>query len=390
MTTICINLKAHIHTELNTYSFFDIGQSKAYVDDLDTRIRVEKLCDNYYLPRNNQVLDLIARYPDRMKVSYTISGVTLELLERYRPDVIASFKELGSTGNVEFVCQPYYHSLSLLYMENHFKYQVSLHRNKIKELFGVESHVMANTAFTYHNKMAGIAAELGLVGVAGQRSNSAKEDAYIYNLPNASGVKCLLHHDKLVNDWKEWSFRPVNNHWGRQLACREHLLNIFMDFEQLSAEGEPTFYYHFFEELESILQEPNLQLATMSEVIANASEFISNEGSLSSEPDGQQEYIETTGNFMQKDAIAKLYELENLVIKAGDKELLHLWSQLQDCSYFNNMSIVLSDNNTAIKSPYDHYINFMNIISDLELRLNYVVDMHDLTLNEQKQHLKSI
>jgi alpha-amylase len=39
----------------------------------------------------------------------------LEQLEQYAPEVIDSFKELAATGCVEFLAEPYAHSLSSVF-----------------------------------------------------------------------------------------------------------------------------------------------------------------------------------------------------------------------------------------------------------------------------------
>lgn len=394
MTTICLNLRTHLPTKLDSYSFFDIGQSISYIDQKRTIELINETADIYYLPRNYQMLDLISSFPDKMKISYTISGITLELLEKHRPDVIESFKALANTGNVEFVCQSYYNSLSSIYMEDHFKYQVELHRSKIRELFGLEAKVIANTEFIYTHKLGTIADEMGLDGLLSINQEISKQGLNVFQSPYVHSVKCLSNNENLLKDWKEWSFTPANTQWGRNLACQGQLLNVFADYKDLGPENSHHFYYQFFEHLSDILEDSDTQFGSLSNVLEDERLEMADEKHLISVFKNKKHNSLWSGNYMQQDAMTKLYKLENQVIKSGDKELLHRWSQLQDHEHFLNMDT--SNLNSHLdeglpngNSPYDNYIHFMNIVSDLELRLNYAIDMHALKQSADRTYLKS-
>ena len=51
--------------------------------------------------------------PEAASVSF--SGVLLEALEKFYPEVLASFQKLVTTGKIEILSETYYHSLSFLY-----------------------------------------------------------------------------------------------------------------------------------------------------------------------------------------------------------------------------------------------------------------------------------
>lgn len=75
----------------------------------------------------------------KFKATFSISGIMLELLEQYAPEVIESFQKLANTGSVEFVAETYAHSLASIYDENEFKSQVKKHSEKIESLFGIKT-----------------------------------------------------------------------------------------------------------------------------------------------------------------------------------------------------------------------------------------------------------
>lgn len=113
----------------------------------------------------NDVLErLLNRYPD-FKVSFSITGVFLEQAEKWCPDVIESFKRLINTGRVEIVSETYYHSLAFFYSREEFERQVEAHRQKIRDIFGVETNVFRNTELSYNDDLAKWADDYGFKGI---------------------------------------------------------------------------------------------------------------------------------------------------------------------------------------------------------------------------------
>jgi alpha-amylase len=136
------------------YSFFDIGENHFYEDEEANRNILNKVADKCYLPTNALLLELIERYKGAFKVSFSISGVALEQFEKYNPAVLESFQKLAATGQVEFINETYYHSLSFLFSKKEFKEQVNAHKKKVKELFGQTPTTFRNTELIYNNDLA--------------------------------------------------------------------------------------------------------------------------------------------------------------------------------------------------------------------------------------------
>jgi len=81
------------------------------------------------------LLDLVNQYQGKFKVAFSISGVALEQLEIFAPEVIDGLRELSKTGNVEFLAETYAHSLSSLFDPEEFRNQVTQHAERIGLLF---------------------------------------------------------------------------------------------------------------------------------------------------------------------------------------------------------------------------------------------------------------
>jgi alpha-amylase len=113
---------------------------------------------------NKLLLDLLNRYPD-FKLSLSISGTFIEQAEAWAPDVLEDFKKIVATGRVEIVTETYYHSLAFFYSRPEFERQVQMHRDKVRELFGVETSVFRNTELAYNDELAQWADAYGFKGI---------------------------------------------------------------------------------------------------------------------------------------------------------------------------------------------------------------------------------
>ena len=147
-----IVLYLHVHQpfRVRQYSVFDTADTHDYFDepeyetDRNNEQVLRKVADKSYRPMNALLQRLLNTHPD-FKVSLSITGTFLEQAERWAPDVIDSFKALVATGRVEIVSETYYHSLAFFYSRREFEHQVEMHRQKVRELFGVETSVFRNT-----------------------------------------------------------------------------------------------------------------------------------------------------------------------------------------------------------------------------------------------------
>ncbi len=136
--------------------YFDSAKNKEIFD------RAARKC---YFPANGILFDLIDRFKKqkkKVKVSFSISGVFLEQCESFNSDLLESFKQLSETGCVEFLDQPYYHSLAGLYPErDEFTEQVQMHRQLMKDLFHSEPVALENTEMIYNNAIARVVDKMG-------------------------------------------------------------------------------------------------------------------------------------------------------------------------------------------------------------------------------------
>jgi len=124
-----------------------------------------------YVPALRLFADLVKTYPD-FRVAYATSGTFLEQAEQYQPDVLEALRTLlasaGHERQVELLEQTYYHSYVSGFADprkTEFKTQVSLHRQKLHELFGVRPTTFADTDLLYDNGVANIVADMGFKAI---------------------------------------------------------------------------------------------------------------------------------------------------------------------------------------------------------------------------------
>ena len=129
----------------------------------------EKVADKCYIPATKMFTEILKNYP-QFKMTMSTSGTFLEQAQIYRPDVIKALQELYDTGKereqFEFLEETYYHSLAGLFEDStklEFRKQVSLHRQKLEEIFGegVAPTSFRNTELMYNNSIAETAEDMG-------------------------------------------------------------------------------------------------------------------------------------------------------------------------------------------------------------------------------------
>ncbi len=139
--------------------------------DDNNREIFKKVAKKNYLPATRMFTELVAAHP-HFKVCFSMSGVFLEQAELYEPQVIIALQELLDAGKahnqVEYLEETYYHSLTGLFHEpekKEFRDQVSMHRQKMVQLFGLKPTSFRNTELMYNNEVANVVADMGFKAI---------------------------------------------------------------------------------------------------------------------------------------------------------------------------------------------------------------------------------
>ncbi len=388
MPSICFYFQVHQPFRLKHYDCFKIGHDHSYEDERKNREILDRVSTKCYLAANRTLLSLIKRYKGKFRIAYSISGIALEQMEMYRPDVLQSFQDLAATGCVEFLSETYYHSLSFLYSKGEFIRQVGKHKEKIEELFHQTPTVFRNTELIYNNEIANFVSELGFRGIACEGLDHVlgyKSANFLYNPPQNNNIVCLLKNYKLSDDiafrfsnkdWKEWPLTaPKFAHWVHQTAGNGETINLFMDYETFGEHQWPeTGIFDFLSHLpQEIFKHGDFNFKTPSEVVAaypTRGEY--DVHNLSSWADIERDLSAWLGNSLQYDAMERIYGLEKKIKETNDDKMIDTWARLLTSDHFYYMCTKYWNDGDVHKyfshynTPYDAYINFMNVVTDLE------------------------
>ena len=395
MASVCFYFQVHQPWRVKRFRIFDIGHGGRYFDDhsktnLNNEKIFRKVAEKSYLPANEVMLSLLTTHPE-FRISYSLSGVLMEQMESFGPDVLDSFQRLVDTGRVELLSETYYHSLSFLYSREEFAEQVKLHRDKVRSLFGVTPKVFRNTELIFNNDLAQAVAELGYSAVLAEGADHVlgwRSPNFLYTPKGAGGIKLLLKNYKLSDDiafrfgersWKEFPLTaPKFAQWVNAINGNGNVVNLFMDYETFGEhQWEDTGIFKFMESLpREILKHPDNDFVTVSE----AAERYAPVAELDiphyvSWADTERDLSAWLSNEIQHDAISKLYALEGEVKGSGNRRLVEDWRRLTTSDHFYYMCTKWWNDGDVHKyfnpyeSPYDAFISYMNVLEDLKLRL---------------------
>ncbi|MGC9152607.1 MAG: glycoside hydrolase family 57 protein [Vulcanisaeta sp.] len=179
-------------------------------DDANKEI-LNRVSEKSYIP----TLELMRGLGNEgFKVAISVSGSLIDQLLMWRPEVIELLKDLANRGIIEFVAEPYHHSLASFVSEDLFLEELKDHVEIIRSLFNQVPMTFENTEFLYRNdwgvimERAGASVVLteGVDWVLGWRSPT-----YVYGTPN-SKIRLLLRHYRLSDDV---GFRFSNRSWDQ-------------------------------------------------------------------------------------------------------------------------------------------------------------------------------
>ena len=391
MVSVCFYFQLHQPYRLNKYQVFDIGRAKNYFDDMKNIGVLQKVAGKCYLPSNKMMLELIRKTDEKFKVSYSMTGVLFEQLRDHAPEVIQSFQDLSKTGNVEFLSETYYHSLSFLFSKGEFKEQINMHKRLIKKEFKQIPTIFRNTELVYNNELANFIENMGYKGILGEGADHIlqwRSPNFLYSPKTTRKIKLLLKNYKLSDDvafrfssrdWNEW---PLNAEkyaaWINAVNGNGNVVNLFLDYETLGEhQWEDTGIFEFFKQLPfEILKNNDNNFMTPSEVVKNydtVSEL--DVHNIVSWADVERDLSAWIGNNMQMLAIRKLYEVGQEIIQTRNEEFANLWRRLQTSDHFYYMCTKWFNDGDVHKyfnpydTPHDAFIAYMNVLADLKIRI---------------------
>ncbi|MBR6541029.1 MAG: glycoside hydrolase family 57 protein [Bacteroidales bacterium] len=393
--SLCLYFQVHQPDRLRLYRFFDIGNDSQYFDEFANRTILKRVAQRCYLPMNQILLDLIEKYNGEFKVTFSISGVALEQFAEYAPEVLESFKKLAKTKCVEFLAETYSHSLASLVSPKEFEKQVKEHAAAIKKHFGVKPTAFRNTELIYSDAIGAAVADMGynvMLTEGAKHILGWKSPNFIYTNSINPKLKLLLKNfnlsddiafrfsDKGSADWPLTSDKYAG--WLQQAANDSEIVNLFMDYETFGEhQSEATGIFEFVKALPAaVMANTNLKFCTPSEAAAKHQPVAPlHVPEAISWADEERDTSAWLGNELQNEAFTKLYALEKDVMASKDAHLIADYRKLQESDHFYYMCTKFFSDGAVHKyfnpyeTPYEAFINYMNVLSDFVLRVEKTV-----------------
>lgn len=398
--------QVHQPRRLKEFQFLNITENEEYFDDTLNEQIISRVSEDCYLPVNRMLLDILRKNPG-LKISFSISGVVLDQLEKYAPDVIKSFKSLVDTDSVEFLSSTYHHSMAWKISESEFLTQVIRHAEKIRQHFDCETSGFANAELIYNNDIGAMVSRMGFNGIltdSSLKTLKPAENEFLYRHPTEP-LDILLRQTKLSEDIV---FRfgagkaklNVDEYFSRIVEHPGSPLLLGMSYETFGETlRKETGIIDFLRDLTTKVGRDKMLDPVFTPELFRLD---TNRLPLSvdhpvSWMDEQKDISAWLGNDLQQEAFAALKALEPSATKTSNEQLTEVWRHLQTCDHFYYMSTKrLSEGSlhsyySHYASPYEAYINYMNILSDLTSRIKAAPvkeseDQHAKALEYGRQH----
>jgi alpha-amylase len=388
MASVVFYFQVHQPFRLRRYTIFNSDAN--YFDDRRNEAICRKVAGKCYLPTNRTIKELIDRHEGLFRVSYSLTGTIIQQLQQWAPEVLQSFIDLARTGCVEFIAETYYHSLAFLYSRQEFIAQTRMHRKLMADMFGQEPKIFRNTELTYNNDVAKVVEDMGFDAILTEGADHIlgyRSPNFIYNPPNCANLRMLMKNYRLSDDvafrfsnrtWSEWPLTAEKfTGWVDQINGNGYVCNLFMDYETFGEhQWADTGIFEFLRAL------PGKILATGKNDFLTVSQAIRRYPSVGevdvphmiSWADTERDISAWLGNSMQANALHDVYALAELVLATEDPALVNDWRKLQTSDHFYYMCTKWFADGDVHKyfnpyeSPYDAYINYMNILDNIRSR----------------------
>ncbi|MHC4132145.1 MAG: glycoside hydrolase family 57 protein [Planctomycetota bacterium] len=322
MASVCFYFQVHQPMRLRHYTVFD--QHEHYFDDHKNAEICRKVANKCYLPANRLMLELIDRYDGRFKIAYGVTGVLIEQLLSYAPEVMSTFEALARTGCVEFLAETYYHSLSYVSLHREFIEQIEKHVKTIENYFGQTPRVFRNTELIYDNDLASLIESMGrfdaIITEGADHILGYRSPNFVYRPQGCKDLRLLLKNYWLSDDiafrfsnrgWRQWPLTAEKfSNWVSSVNGNGYAVNLFMDYETFGEhQWEDTGIFDFLRHLpEEVFKHPDNDFKTPTEVVqAYQPVGVINVPHLISWADTERDLSAWLGNAMQSNAIHELY-----------------------------------------------------------------------------------
>ncbi len=369
---VCLGFDIHYPCSLNPRFQPDVVKGKRNAKESyfnpDAKEDLGRVIDRSFTPTTEILLDLL---DDGLKCAVSISGVVVERLEQWYPEMLELLSRAATHRNAEVLAGTYYHSVAGRFSDlTEFVDEVRMHRDLMKEHFSVTPTTFAHTDYPITpataEALAGAGIEAAIIE-GGEGPALERDQNYTYTY---RGLPVLVTHCDLSDDiavrfpWREWDQWPLtaDRYAGWLAASPGDCITLFLDYRIFGDFiGPEAGILEFLRALPSALAAEGVTTVRPSDAARlPPHEEIGETG----EPTGLQGRQRT---IMQQSAIEALEEAGGLVTDA------EVWRCLLETEHIRRMAMRSTSCGKPLhavshQATYDYFASFMRILSHAEER----------------------
>ncbi len=380
MKTVCLLFEIHQPFRLKKYRFYDIGADHYYYDDYANEEILKRLAYQSYIPASKMLLEMIEASDKKFKVALSISGVAMEQFEMYCPEFLDCVRELVATGCCELCCETYSHSLSSLVDPEDFHAQIELQKKIISDTFQYDSKTFVNTGFIYNDEIGAEVATMGFKGIITEGTRHVlgwKSPNYVYSTAAKQDMGLMFRNTKLSEDiclnFQYGLDAGQYMSWIAESPAEEKVYLIAMNFDVIGGMNpESSGIFNFFKALPYFAEQKDIRFATPAECWENIPPIaVANVGHPISWDGYDKDVSSWMGNDLQNEAIRAIYSISERLHMSNNEVLRQDFAYLLSADHFKFMSTKMGAYVpfSPYDSSFDAFTNYMNIVSDMEIRL---------------------
>lgn len=374
MKTLCLVFFTHQPILLKKYRFYEIGTNNTYFSDSQNYENIRKLVRKKYKPLKQLISKAFQEHGSQFKVSFSFSGVTVDLLEYAAPEVINDLKELNETGPIEFLSETYSNSLLSKKCKHEFMQQTMKQRDKILQLFGQLPKAFMNN-YGYSAKfLAHTLPQMGLKLLLQFQDTPAKYQSntlFSHKLNEKEAIKILSSSKRMLQPFIIDSNKIDTDAFLNWVISSPEEIELFclaMDYKEMTTTNQQDLkILEFIEELPSKAIKMDIQFCTPSELMDKVQGNRDMNYPINLET--LQEIESPIPNKLQTEILMILDGLKDKVYQTRNENIIKTWFYLQDQRLIHPLSTMNSEMNLAVQ----HYINFRNILQDFTLKVEKIL-----------------
>jgi alpha-amylase len=372
MKSVCVCFQIH-HPYHTKWYWPDKGYNSQldldlYFDSQKNYISFSNLCRESFIPTLETLLKTIEKHDS--KYALNVSGTLLEQC-KWDPAMIVALRTLANTGNIEFLCSPYYNSISsLLNNTEYFTQHVLMHKRKIMELFNCNTNTFVNSDLICTPGIPSIIEKMGFQTLITEGAENILNGRNPTGLFNYNDLAVLTRHISLSEDlekrfssktWIEYPLIPEKfASWISNM--KGDVLLLYVDCATFGGHyNSGSFIFDFLEKFPAELAKRNIDMITPSKAfeLFEATKL----------PTLEKESVARYGMFNLLDN-----HMQNLYFH----ELIDIGKYLENITnplfreifgYLQQVDILSSMNSHNIQISFEVAMNNFSILSDFKRRI---------------------